>query len=301
MSLRTTQFPNAAVLTEWNDLIGLDYHKSALLNTLELLFDLDRFISWQQQHHPSGLRLGSLINKTTPLIILSGDVGCGKTALARSVGAPLSKKLDVQIVLMEAPGDIRGTGLVGELSSRIADTFSQARSTIPRKGYALLLLDEGDDIATSREQLQAHHEDRAGVNALIKELDYLSAESSRIVVLLVTNRGQALDPALLRRAALHLSFERPQGESLKSLIEYLIEGIQATPGEIKKLLAACTQDPPFTASDLVHRVGRRALLEAYQQSRALTVTDLISALSYVKPTPVFRDSATSYAIKGTPK
>jgi AAA+ superfamily predicted ATPase len=301
MSLRTTQFPNAAVLTEWNGLIGLDYHKSALLNTLELLFDLDRFIDWQQHHHPGGLRLGSLINKTTPLIILSGDVGCGKTALARSIGAPLSKKLDAQIVLMEAPGDIRGTGLVGELSSRIADTFSQARSTVPRKGYALLLLDEGDDIATSREQLQAHHEDRAGVNALIKKLDYLSAESSRIVVLLVTNRGQALDPALLRRAALHLSFERPQGESLKSLIEYLIEGIQVTPGELKKLLAACKQDPPFTASDLVHRVGRRALLEAYQQSRALTVADLILALSYVNPTPVFRDSATSYAIKDAPE
>jgi AAA+ superfamily predicted ATPase len=203
--------------------------------------------------------------------------------------------------LIEAPGDIRGTGLVGELSSRIADTFSQARSTVPRKGYALLLLDEGDDIATSREQLQAHHEDRAGVNALIKELDHLSTESSRIVVLLVTNRGRELDPALLRRAALHLPFERPQGESLKSLIEYLIEGIHVAPGEVDKLIAACTQQPPFTASDLVHRVGRRALLEAYQQSRALTVTDLISALSYVKPTPVFKDNATSSAIKDTPK
>lgn len=297
MSLRTTQFPNAAVLTEWIGLIGLDHHKSALLNTLELLLDPDRFTNWQQQHHPSGLRLGSLINKTTPLVILSGDVGCGKTALARSVGAPLSKKLDSQVVLIEAPGDIRGTGLVGELSARIADTFAQARSAVPRKGYALLLLDEGDDIATSREQLQAHHEDRAGVNTLIKELDHLVAGSPRIVVLLVTNRGQALDPALLRRAALHLLFERPQGESLKALIEYLIEGIQVTPAEMKKLLAACKQDIPFTASDLVHRVGRRAVLEAYQQSRALTATDLVSALRYVKPTPVFRDSANFHAIE----
>jgi AAA+ superfamily predicted ATPase len=297
MSLRTIQFPNAAVLTEWNDLVGLDHHKTALINTLELLLDPDRFTNWQQQHHPSGLRLSSLINKTTPLIILSGDVGCGKTALARSVGAPLSKKLDSQVVLMEAPGDIRRTGLVGELSARIADTFVQARSAVPRKGHALLLLDEGDDIATSREQLQAHHEDRAGVNALIKELDHLGAESSRIVVFLVTNRGQALDPALLRRAALHLPFERPQGESLKALIEYLLEGIQVTPGEMRKLLAACKQDIPFTTSDLVHRVGRRAVLEAYQQSRALTVADLISALSYVKPTPVFRDNATFHTIK----
>ena len=58
-----------------------------------------------------------------PLIILSGEVGCGKTELANSIASPLAKKLDIIIKTYETPSNIRGSGRVGEISSRITGNF----------------------------------------------------------------------------------------------------------------------------------------------------------------------------------
>lgn len=287
MDIKPTHFPNPKSLKEWDNLIGLEEEKKSLLDSLTLLLSPEKFQDWLGKYHPNGIRLSRLIDTTTPFVILSGDVGCGKTALARCIGAPLSKKLDAQVNLIEAPTGIRGTGLVGEISARIASTFEAAKDAIPKKGYALLLLDEGDDIATSREQLQAHHEDRAGVNALIKELDQLQA--LRVAVILISNRKESLDPALLRRASLHLNFRRPQGEALNLLISNLLEGLKATPEEIQQLKDHCNQTIPYTTSDLIHRVGRNALISAYQKNRALSVDDFIKAVKMTEPTPIFKD------------
>jgi len=287
MNTKPTTFPNPKIFKEWENLIGLQEEKKSLLDSLILLLSPENFQDWLIKHHPNGIRLSTLIDTTTPFVILSGDVGCGKTALARCIGAPLSKQLDAQINLIEAPTDIRGTGLVGEISARIASIFEAAKAAVPKKGYALLLLDEGDDIATSREQLQAHHEDRAGVNALIKELDKLQA--LKVAVILISNRKESLDPALLRRASLHLDFSRPKGQALDLLINNLLEGVKATPEEIQQLREQCNQIIPYTTSDLIHRVGRNALITAYQEHRPLAVDDFIQAAKMTQPTPIFKD------------
>lgn len=285
MSLRSTKLP--ATQDAWDSLIGLDGHKQALLDTLELLLAPERFAEWRRRHHPHGLKLSELVDRTTPFIILSGDVGCGKTAMASSASAPLSQRLDARVALLEAPVGIRGTGLVGEMSTNIAETFQKAIRDVPHRGYALLLIDEGDDLATSREQLQAHHEDRAGVNALIKELDGLAGEPSRLAVVLCTNRGTALDPALLRRAALHLHFERPTGDALKGLLRSILHGVTLEPAALENLFRQLPTEPPYTPSDLIHRVGRRALLSAYREGRAVGLADVERAIRVVEPTPIF--------------
>ena len=287
MSLQKISHPSPLAMRTWENLVGLDGHKQALLDSLELLLAPDRFADWQRHHHPRGLKLAELVDRSAPLVVLSGDVGCGKTAMATSVGNPLSKRLDAQVTLLEAPTGIRGKGLVGEMSSNIAETFAKALREVPRKGYALLLLDEGDDLATSREQLQAHHEDRAGVNALIKEIDSLAGEASRIAVVLCTNRGSALDPALLRRAALHLQFERPEGEALKGLLSVVLEGVQVDDKGLSRLLQRLPSDPPYTPSDLIHQVGRRAVLRAYRENRSICLADFEAAVESIPPTPVF--------------
>lgn len=287
MSLRKTTLPSPLARHTWDNLVGLDGHKQALLDSLEILLAPDRFAAWQRQHHPRGLKLAELVNRSAPLVVLSGDVGCGKTAMATGVGHPLSKRLDAQVALLEAPTGIRGKGLVGEMSSNIAETFAKALREVPRKGYALLLLDEGDDLATSREQLQAHHEDRAGVNALIKEIDNFAGDAGRIAVILCTNRGSALDPALLRRAALHLRFERPTGEALRGLFNLVLDGVQVDDEGFNHLLQCLPTNPPYTPSDLIHRVGRRAVLEAYREGRSVCLADFEAAVENVAPTPVF--------------
>jgi SpoVK/Ycf46/Vps4 family AAA+-type ATPase len=289
MSMKSTKFPSPKSLKEWKSLIGLQEEKETLLENLTLLLSPENFQEWLGTFHPEGIRLSTLINTTTPFVILSGDVGCGKTFLARCIGEPLSEKLDAHITLLESPTDIRGTGLVGDISARISSTFEEAKKTaaIAKNGYTLLLLDEGDDIATSREQLQAHHEDRAGVNSLIKELDKLQA--LRVAVILITNRKESLDPALLRRASLHLDFSRPKGKALDLLIENLLEGIKVTATELQQLRDQCNRNIPYTTSDLIHRVGRKALITAYQQNRSLSVTDFVHAVETTEPTPIFKD------------
>ena len=75
----------------------------------------------------------------------------------------------------------------------------------------VLVIDEADALAQSREMAQMHHEDRAGVNALIRGIDELAGRRLPIAVVLCTNRPDAIDPAVRRRAAEIFRFERPDG------------------------------------------------------------------------------------------
>lgn len=88
----------------------------------------------------------------------------------------------------------------------------------------MLIIDEGDDLGTSRSQMQAHHEDRAGLNVLIKEIDRLVRERVPIAVLLITNRFQALDAALVRRGHV-VRFTRPNASARRALFKHLLEGV----------------------------------------------------------------------------
>jgi SpoVK/Ycf46/Vps4 family AAA+-type ATPase len=287
--MHETKLPNPASKKLWDELVGLDENKALLLDTLELLLEPTRIVEWQRQHHRRPLRLAAFVERTWPLVLLKGDVGCGKSAVATSVGDPLARRLDSPVVLVEAPAGIRGSGLVGEMSTRISETFRSARDKTPKRGHLLLVLDEGDDIGTSREQLQAHHEDRAGVNALIKELDRLAAEPSRVVVLLITNRGGALDPALLRRAALSLHFDRPRGPALTAIWKSLLDGLELRAKDLDNIVRKSQREVPYTFSDLVHRVGRAAVLRAYREARPVSVDDVVHVLQEIEPTPPFRD------------
>ena len=71
------------------------------------------------------------------------------------------------------------------------------------------MIDEGDALAESRATEQMHHEDRAGVNVLIRGIDRLARERLPGLVVLCTNRVDSLDPAVMRRAAVHHQFQRP--------------------------------------------------------------------------------------------
>ena len=106
----------------------------------------------------------------------------------------------------------RGTGAVGEMTQLLGDAFDEVvtRSRNLRNGDAIVvIIDEADAIAQSRELGQMHHEDRAGVNALIRGIDAVAAERRPVLVLMCTNRLSALDPAVRRRAAAEFEFTRP--------------------------------------------------------------------------------------------
>jgi SpoVK/Ycf46/Vps4 family AAA+-type ATPase len=272
-------------MKEYDALFGIDTIKEALTDELALILDRKRMEAWAEKHHAKGLGILDITRSTLPLILLSGDVGCGKTALASCVATPVARAIDQRIVCLETPSDIRGGGHVGELSARITETFTQAKARATAVGRAILVVDEADDLATGRSQMQAHHEDRAGVNVLIKQINQLATSPAPIALIMITNRADVLDPAVLRRAALRLNFQRPNDKARFAVFKRILEGTQATDTQINELVKATAHNPPYTYSDLTDRIARTALRRAWKSNQPFGVTTLKSVIPEIGPSP----------------
>ena len=89
----------------------------------------------------------------------------------------------------------------------------------------ILLVDEADALAQSREAAKMHYDDRASVNVRIRGVDRLGNARLLVAVIMCTSRLDALGPAVQRRAVDILSFRRPDrgrrravlGDSLEEL------------------------------------------------------------------------------------
>jgi hypothetical protein len=203
-------------------LIGLEEHAALATKEAMLLLDPEGLRVWMRRHHHRGAD-GDLLDdlgRGSPLLIFAGDVGTGKTALAESVPDAIARKLNKPVRLYRLSIRARGTGIVGQMSQQIADAFAFIEQEARETGeLTILLLDEADSLAASREVAQMHHEDRAGVNALIQGIDRLRKPDVPALVIFSTNRGNALDPAIRRRAAHCFRFLRPTQAQRRSYFE----------------------------------------------------------------------------------
>lgn len=288
VNLIDTRHPHKTYERRFALLVGIDAQKQTLLENLVLFFDQESLKKWLKKHHKRGLPFFEQYFRASPLMLLSGEVGCGKTELAQSIGSPLAHRLGGQSVMVfETPSDVRGSGLVGELSNRITAAFTQAKSRLRSGQMGILIIDEVDDLATSRSQNQAHHEDRAGVNALIKEIDRLEREEVSLAVIMITNRASSIDPAILRRAATQLTFSRPNADTLHILFDRMLEGTMPSSKEIDQLVAACTEkEVPFSYSDILRRVGKQALVASMQTNQAFSAAAILKILRTTQPSPL---------------
>ena len=172
------EYPDENARAWYERLVGLDRQKNELLVKLEMLLYPERVEAWSRKHHGNRvLRLCELERNLVPLILFEGDVGTGKTALAETIGDALARKAGGKgrVHLLKINTQIRGTGLVGEMSDLIAQAFvhAKARARSLKGEPLLLLMDEADALATSRDTLQMHHEDKAGLNTLLQRLNNL--------------------------------------------------------------------------------------------------------------------------------
>ncbi|AEA42425.1 AAA family ATPase [Fluviicola taffensis] len=274
---------------QFDRLIGMDEQKQLLLSHLELVMNPDSITNWQKKHHSHGLSLLDRGLRLPRLVILSGEVGCGKSELAACVASKLSERLNYsEVMVYHAPSDLRGSGLVGELSGRITTLFDQVKAD-KKHQYHILVIDEADDVVNSRENDHQHHEDRSGVNALIKELDALEKEQSRIAVIFISNRSNTFDPAVLRRSALEIFFGRPESTEIRTILEILTGGIQLDVIQINQLVEECLRKRPlFTYSDFFNRIGINNLINAKMEDRPLGYDDIMGSIRSIVPSPQFR-------------
>jgi SpoVK/Ycf46/Vps4 family AAA+-type ATPase len=288
LELKEIKHPIPAAQDAFDKLIAIDEQKQALIGMLEFFFDKKKLESWLKKHHRDGLPFLKEITQGTPLIILEGDVGCGKTALAHCVATPLAKRLDDRILCFETPSNIRGGGRVGEISSRITEAFSKAKAKLKDGDFGMFIIDEADDLATDRAQNQAHHEDKAGLNVLIKQIDAISADNKKLAVILITNRLKVLDPAVVRRASLVIGFSRPSKEGRKKVFLSLLTGTDFKDKEINDLVEVSEMKIPYSFSDIVQRIGRQAMMMSISQDRPFDAKMIKEVMKDVEPSPMIK-------------
>jgi AAA+ superfamily predicted ATPase len=268
-------YPDVELQERLARLVGLDQHKSRLTKILSLLFNPNRFITWVRKHQPGAETLLDVVLRRPPLVVLGGDVGCGKTELAETIGDAVARHDKIDITLYPMSLSTRGQGRVGEMTHLISAAFeytidaaAKLRSNDGRaRGAVILLVDEADALAQSREAAQMHHEDRAGVNAFIRGIDRIGNKRVPAAVIMCTNRLNALDPAIRRRAADILSFARPDTVQRHAVLDGPLKALGFTEAQIASLVEATgPQDGcsyGFTFSDLTQRLLPTIVLDAF--------------------------------------
>ena len=282
-------------------LVGLDDQKARLQKTLGLLINPDGFKTWANSNHPGAEKILDIVLERPPLVILEGDVGAGKTELAETIGDAVARQEGVNITLFSLSLATRGQGLVGEMTRLLSAAFDHileaARDQHPNmmrkpKGAILMLVDEADAIAQSREIAQMHHEDRAGVDAFIRGVDSLARSRVPAAVIMCTNRAGSLDPAVRRRAAHILQFGRPDNKQRQQVLSPFLSEFGFEDSDIKDIVLATGKRPDgeygFTFSDLIQRLLPDIILDAYPTGpidprRALEIARAMA------PTPPFRE------------
>lgn len=299
--LEISELPDGMARQRYEGLVGLDATKTRLVKEAQLLLDPLRLEAWSKKHHGQPrITAAETFRQRTPLFVFTGDVGTGKTALAETFGDAVARDLSIGIYLCRLSLSARGAGAVGEMTRLISDAFLEVERIVPqaneggRVGQAgILLIDEADALAQSRELAQMHHEDRAGVNALIRGIDRLRVARHPVLTVMASNRLSALDPAVRRRAAGIFDFPRPNEEQRKALLaRHLTDaGLSA---EDVAALAHLTGDHGreygYTYSDLIERLIPAAVLAAYPDI-PLTLDTVIEQVAENPPTPPFAQEA----------
>jgi len=296
------EYPDPAAARRFAALVGLDEMKARLLKEARLLLDPDSLKEWSNKHHRQKIKIIDFFRDRPPLFIFSGDVGTGKTALAETFGDAVAREAGIGITLYSLSLNARGTGAVGEMTSLLSAAFSEIKQAAKKSmgggskhnSGIVLLIDEADALAQSRELGQMHHEDRAGVNALIRGVDDLATGNLPATVVMCTNRLDALDPAVRRRAAVTFTFNRPNEAQRTAFLRPVLEELGFSTQQIHSLVVATGathgRSYGYTYSDLAQRLLPGLLLAAYP-SNAITFDLAKEVVERHPPTPPFQESA----------
>lgn len=267
--------PDLGARERYDALVGLDEVKERLEKESEALLKPDLLEKWSKEKHNHRLPALDLLIRRPPLFIFAGDVGTGKTELAMSFGDNLARATKLRVEMFCLGLRTRGSGAVGEMTMLISNSFKHLQHVSKKliepgkkpTGATILVIDEADSLAQSRELAQMHHEDRAGVNALIRGIDDIAASKLPCLTIMCTNRLAALDPAIQRRAAAVFEFKRPSLELRKKLLRSALHGVNFSEDDIQAIATVLgeTKQRPygFTFSDITQRFIPALILTAY--------------------------------------
>lgn len=205
-------------------------------------------------------RLGEAGLRPKSRLLFWGPPGCGKTAAAAWLAAELGLPLGVVRV-----GTLI-TSYVGETGANLQRVLTTAEQT-----PMVLLIDEADAVAKSREDAQDVGELRRIVNALLQGLDAFT--SRRSIIIFASNHSHVFDSAIWRRFDDVIPFPMPEkGERLR-LLQSLTSGLRLD-GDLNK---AALQLAKISYADIeraVHEVAKEVVLS---RKKSAKVGDIVIA------------------------
>lgn len=289
-------FPDPAAEDRYGELVGIDHIKDRLSREASIVLNPESISQWSQKFYKKDIELVRVFQQRPPVFIFSGDVGTGKTALAESFADKVARDEGIEVTLYKLSLNARGSGIVGEMTKLISQSFDQlkqdAQGKNGDKAALVLFIDEADALAQSREVTQMHHEDKAGVNALIRGIDSVRGLPVPVLIVMCTNRHSALDPAIRRRSAVTFEFTRPSREQCLALLKTYLAEAGITEEQIDQAATLCVPYDGlgygYTYSDITQKVLPSALLGAYPD-KPISFEMLAETIKGTSPTAPFND------------
>lgn len=232
----------------------------------EEIYELVKFLKDPKKYS----RLGAKIPKG---ILLVGPPGTGKTLLAKAVagesGVPFFSLTGSEFIEM----------FVGVGAARMRDLFDRAKEKAP----SIIFIDEIDTIGRSRGRanaFQANDERESTLTQLLAELDGFD-QSTGVIVLAATNRGDILDPALLRpgRFDRHIHLELPNLNEREAIFKVHMAPLKISKELDVKVLAL--QTPGFSGADIANICNEGALIATRRNKDIIEKQDFLDAIDRV--------------------
>ncbi|MCX6816399.1 MAG: ATP-dependent zinc metalloprotease FtsH [Candidatus Beckwithbacteria bacterium] len=246
----------------FKDVAGVDEAKKELEEIVDFL------------KHPK--KYTSMGARTPKGVILVGPSGVGKTLLARAVAG------EAGVTFFSMAGSEFMEMLVGVGASRVRDLFDSAKKKAP----AIIFIDEIDAIGRQRSRaLTGGHDEREQtLNQILVEMDGFSP-NEQVIVMAATNRGDLLDPALVRpgRFDRRIILDMPDIDGRKQIIKIHSQRKPFDSHVDWDKLAKRTIG--FSGADLENMLNEAAIAAARVSKKAIDMKDLEEAALKVKLGP----------------
>lgn len=246
----------------FGDVAGVDEAKKELSEIVDFLKDPKKYA-----------KLGARSPKG---VILVGPAGTGKTLLAKAVAG------ESNVPFFSIAGSEFMEMLVGIGAARVRDLFANAKKTAP----SIIFIDEIDAIGRARSVsgMQSHDEREQTLNQILVEMDGF-APNDKVIVIAATNRGDLLDPALLRpgRFDRRVIVDYPDLEGRKAISQIHAKGKPFDNTVSWEKVARRTVG--FSGADIENMLNEAAIFAARQDKNKISMDDIEEAATKVKLGP----------------
>lgn len=211
--------------------------------------------------------------RTPKGVLLVGPAGTGKTLLARAVAG------EAGVQFLSIAGSEFMEMLVGVGASRVRDLFDTAKKIAP----SIIFIDEIDAIGRmrGRNSMSSHDEREQTLNQILVEMDGFT-QNDNVIVMAATNRGDMLDPALVRpgRFDRRVQVNLPDLEERKFILNIHARNKTFTKGLDWVKVAKRTVG--FSGADLENMLNEAAIAIARESREEITLEDIEEASLKVK-------------------